>query len=76
MNRMIDQLLWLSRLRNPKDAIMRVEAAVVAAVARFTPALETGKITVEIADDLSVCTLFKPKGWVWACRLCSAWSRG
>lgn len=54
MNRMIDQLLWLSRLRNPKDAIMPVETRDVAAAgaARFTPALEAGKITVEIEDDL------------------------
>lgn len=56
MNTMIEQLLWLAKLRNPEDAITSVETVAVAeaAFARFTQRLEEKKIKTSVASDLPV----------------------
>ena len=54
MNNMIDQLLWLAKLRNPEEAIttVQIKPVVDAAFARFTHLIDERKIQVSIADDL------------------------
>lgn len=55
MNSMIDQLLWLARLRNINQALnpLEIKPIVQAAVARFDNLLTTQKITVEVAENFS-----------------------
>lgn len=54
MNAMIDQLLWLARLRNVHEALKPLDVKLVAqrAVARFESQLSERKIVVEIAETL------------------------
>ena len=54
MNRMIDQLLWLAKLRDQNEALtpVNVNETVQSAVLRFTHLIEQQNIKVEIAPDL------------------------
>jgi signal transduction histidine kinase len=54
MNEMIDQLLWLARLRNIQETVKPIDAAPVvsAALGRFTPVLETNRIAVEVGPQI------------------------
>lgn len=54
MNGMIDQLLWLARLRHLKQSntVVVVKPVVEAAVARFAPLIAAKGITIRILDPL------------------------
>lgn len=54
MNRMIDQLLWLARLRHvtQTDKVVTVKPVVESALARFAPTLTANHIKIKIVDPL------------------------
>jgi signal transduction histidine kinase len=54
MNRMIDQLLWLARLRHVSqtDTVVEIKPVVESAVARFAPSLTAAHIKIKISDPL------------------------
>ncbi len=56
MNKMIDQLLWLAKLRNPEDAItvVQLQPIVDSALGRFSHLIDEQKIEIQISKDLPV----------------------
>lgn len=54
MNRMIDQLLWLARLRhvNQTDNVVEVKKVVESAIARFAPSITAAHVKIKITDPL------------------------
>jgi signal transduction histidine kinase len=54
MNKMIDQLLWLAKLRDPQATMTRIAIKPIAetALARFMPQIEAQHIAVHVAHDL------------------------
>ncbi|MEO8606821.1 MAG: ATP-binding protein [Chloroflexota bacterium] len=54
MNDMIDQLLWLAKLRNVQEAVTPVDMNTVAAAAltRLKPLIEERKIAIELAREM------------------------
>jgi signal transduction histidine kinase len=54
MSNMIDQLLWLAKLRNVQEAVTSVDMNAVAAAAltRLKPLIEQTSITIDIAGEL------------------------
>lgn len=53
MQRMIDQLLWLARLRNPEEAVTYVypRPVIEAALKRFGPQIRERQIKIELAPN-------------------------
>lgn len=53
MNTMIDQLLWLAKLRDPQEAIteMPVRPTIYMAVSRFSHVIEERGITITVAEE-------------------------
>ncbi len=54
MNRMIDQLLWLARLRHvtQTDSVVAIRPVVESALARFSPSLTARQIKIKILEPL------------------------